>query len=67
LVAAFVGKYWPRGERMLFRLRERRELVVRSEMKEGMLESLFQVWKKRNERSAWSHAGIALLQGDDLD
>jgi hypothetical protein len=52
---------------MLFRLRERRELVVRSEMKEGMLESLCQVWKKRNERSAWSHAGIALLQGDDLD
>jgi hypothetical protein len=67
LVAAFVGKYWPRGERMLFRLRERRELVVRSEIKEGTLESLCQVWKKRNERSAWSHAGIALLQGDDLD
>ena len=47
--------------------RKERELVVRSEMKEGMLESLFQVWKKRNERSTWSHAGIALLQGDDLD
>ena len=67
LVAAFVGKYWPRGERLLLRIRERREVVKRSGMKEGVSESLIRVWKERNERSTWSHMGIALLQGDDLE
>jgi hypothetical protein len=67
LVAAFVGKYWPRGERFLLRFRERREVVRRSGMKEGVSESLIRVWKERHERSTWSYMGIALLQGDDLD
>jgi hypothetical protein len=67
LVAAFVGKYWPRGGRFLLRFRERREVVRRNGMKEGVSESLIWVWKERHERSTWSYMGIALLQGDDLD
>jgi hypothetical protein len=67
LVAAFVGKYWPRGERLLLRFRERREIVRRSGIKEGVGESLSWVWKERHERSTWSYMGIALLQGDDLE
>ena len=34
LVAAFVGKYWPRGERLLLRIGERRE-AVREKWNEG--------------------------------
>lgn len=67
LVAAFVGKYWPRGRRFLLRFRERRVDVRRSGIKEGIGESLSWVWNERNERSTWSHMGIAFLQGDDLD
>ena len=67
LVAAFVGKYWPRGGRFLLRFRERREIVRRSGIKEGVGESLSWVWKERHERSTWSYMGIALLQGDDLE
>lgn len=66
LIAGFVGKYWPRGERMFFKLRERRELVTRTGM-ERLLQSLVKVWKEGDEGSAWSHMGIALLQGDDFD
>lgn len=70
LVAALVGKYWPRGGRFLLRFRERREVVRRGGIKEGVGESLSRVWKERNERStspAWSRMGIAFLQGDDMD
>jgi hypothetical protein len=67
LVAAFVGKYWPRGKRFLLRFRERKEIVKRSGIKEGVRESLSRVWKERHERSTWSHMGIVFSQGDDLD
>jgi hypothetical protein len=54
LVAAFVGKYWPKGERLSFNFQERREMVRSSGIKEGILESLTRAWKERENRSAWS-------------
>jgi hypothetical protein len=66
LIAAFVGKYWPKGEAILLRFRSRRKLVKRNGIKERRLESLIQAWKGKEERSTWSQAGVVLFQGVDV-
>jgi hypothetical protein len=64
LIAAVVGKYWPKLERLWYEFRERRAAVKSCSLKEGIWGSMMLTWRA-DRRSAWSREKVAFLQGWD--
>jgi hypothetical protein len=68
-IAAVVGRYWPRFERMLKAFQSRRATVRRYCINESVLGSMGYVWYESDEylRSSWSQVRLSYLQGSGDD
>lgn len=66
LIAAVVGRYWPKLSKMLSTVRRRRDTVENHHMNESFWESLKYVWNGTQDRdmgSSSGHVGLVYLQG----